>query len=239
MAFHFRQFDVEDERSTQRVGTDAMLLGAWASPPGEGKILDIGTGCGVLALMMAQKTEAIIEAIDIDLSSVNEAHGNFRRSPWHARLFAIHAPLQVFSENAKPNYDFIICNPPYFSNSLKSPSARKNLTRHDQSLSLEELIRCVSKILTPNGSFVLILPAVSCDEFIGSCIKSRMYLKRKLTILPKPALPPIRTLMEFTKTPSQVGSGLRPVTQNDLTILNSSETFSTEYLALTTNFHCF
>ena len=80
MAFHFIQFDVEDERSTQRVGTDAMLLGAWACPPSEGKILDIGTGCGVLALMMAQKTEAIIEAMDIDLSSVNEAHGNFCRS---------------------------------------------------------------------------------------------------------------------------------------------------------------
>ena len=239
MAFHFRQFDVEDERSTQRVGTDAMLLGAWACPPGEGKILDIGTGCGVLALMMAQKTEAIIEAMDIDLSSINEAHGNFCRSPWHARLFAIHVALQVFTENATPTYDFIICNPPYFSNSLRSPSARKNRTRHDQSLSLEKLVQSVSKILTPNGSFALILPFGSVDEFIGSCEKHGIYLQRKLTILPKPALHPIRTLMEFTMSPGQVGSGLRPVSENDLTILNSSGKFTSEYLALTNNFHCF
>ena len=239
MAFHFIQFDVEDERSTQRVGTDAMLLGAWACPPSEGKILDIGTGCGVLALMMAQKTEAIIEAMDIDLSSVNEAHGNFCRSPWHARLFAIHLTMQVFTENAKPDYDFIICNPPYFSNSLRSPSARKNLTRHDQSLSLKELARSVSKILTPNGSFALILPAGSVEEFIGSCLKNGMYLKRKLTILPKPALPPIRTLMEFTNSPSPIGTGLISVSENDLTILNSSGTFSSEYLVLTNNFHSF
>ena len=233
MAFHFRQFDVEDQYSTMKVGTDAMLLGAWACPGTALKILDIGTGCGVLALMMAQKSDAIIEAIDIDQLSVNEAQGNFNRSPWNNRLFAIHTTLQAFTGNVQPDYDFIICNPPYFSNSLKSSSARKNSTRHDQLLSREELAQSVSKIMTPEGSFALILPADVAEAFVVFCKMIGMYLRRSLIIYPKPAVLPTRILMEFTK------SQCKYMGETELTILNFSGAFSAEYLALTSNFHNF
>ena len=233
MAFHFRQFDVADDYSTMKIGTDSMLLGAWACPGKARKILDIGTGCGVLALMMAQKSEAIIEAIDIDLLSIIEAQGNFIRSQWFNRLFAIHIPLQVFTENSQPGYDFIISNPPYFSNALKSSSARKNSTRHDQRLSREELIRSVSQILTPEGSFALILPADDAEEFVALCKTNGVYLRRRMTVYPKPAVLPMRTLMEFTK------SQCNNMDETELTILDCSGTFSAEYLALTRNFHNF
>ena len=248
MAFRFRQFTIEDEQSTQRVGTDSMLLGSWSSPGKTGKILDIGTGCGVLALMMAQKTEAMIDAIDADYLSINEARVNFARSPWPCRLMAQHVSLQSFAAIAPPSYDFIISNPPYFANSLKSPSARKNIARHDQTLTHEELIRSVCHLLKPDGVLSLILPVETAEEFICLCEKNGLHLFRRINIHPKPGTPAIRSLMEFTKYRAPVETGLKPVStipgpgiagEPGLSIRLSSGAFSPAYLELTHPFHQF
>lgn len=233
MAFRFRQFTVEDEQSTLRVGTDSMLLGSWANPGNTKKILDIGTGCGVLALMMAQKSEAAIEAIEIDQSSVIEAQNNFLNSPWPARISAIHQSLQTFSSQAVADYDYIITNPPYFTNSLQSPSLRINQTRHDQSLSHVELVRSVNRLLTPEGCFALILPPETNDRFVLICAENGLYPSRRLIVYPKPAGSAKRILTEFKKVRT-----VRPE-NSELTILDTSDRFTPEYLALTRCFHNF
>ncbi len=233
MAFHFRYFEVEDEDSSLRVGTDAMLLGSWATPGKAKKILDIGTGCGVLALMMAQKSGATIDAIDTDLPSVMEARKNFSNAPWSSRITAIHHPLQSFSCGDATGYDFIISNPPYFSNSLKSPSARINKTRHDDSLSLLELAQKVSDLLSVDGRFSVILPSEPAQRFRLICEKFHVYLSRRMVIYPKPAAPSKRMLLEFSK--SQVG--LEDC--QELIIRDSSGRYTDEYLVLTKDFHNF
>ncbi|MCX6278948.1 MAG: methyltransferase [Bacteroidetes bacterium] len=153
MGFRFQQFEVEDTQSTMRIGSDSMLLGAWSNPGTISRILDIGTGCGVLALMMAQKSTGIIDAIEIDKQSINEAVSNFLNSPWTSRVTPIHDDVAVYSRHTETRYDFIISNPPFFNNSLKSPELRKNLARHDTKLSHEELIKAVDRLLSNTGRF--------------------------------------------------------------------------------------
>jgi len=233
MAFRFRQFEVEDEKSTLRIGTDAMLLGSWANPGKAKKILDIGTGCGVLALMMAQKSDATIETIDIDQSSVLEARNNFSKSPWDSRISAIHDSLQLFSGSSNADYGFIITNPPYFSSSLKSPFARTNKTRHDDSLSLNELALIVNRLLAPVGCFALILPSETANQFQLICARDGLYLSRMLVVYPKPDINAKRTLMEFIKTK------VTHPDKSELTILDRMGAFTPEYLALTACFHNF
>jgi tRNA1Val (adenine37-N6)-methyltransferase len=233
MPFRFKQFTVEDARSTLRVGTDAMVLGSWANPSGAMKILDIGTGCGVLALMMAQKSGATVDAIDIDEPSVAEAQMNFSNSPWPGRIKTLQSSLQEFSLNAGQVYDFILTNPPYFSNSLKSPVARQNLARHDASLSLPELVRHTGRLLSAKGLFSVILPFDQGANFRAACEKNGLHLNRTLTVLPKPASPPKRIVMEFGKLKNS-----SPV-ETELTILGHEGKFTAEYLALTGCFHNF
>ena len=233
MAFHFRQFDVEDERSTLRIGTDAMLLGSWAHPAGSAKILDIGTGCGVLALMMAQKSGAAIEAIDIDPESISEAAGNFACSPWHDRLSAILTPLQYFSAHEVGGYDFIITNPPFFANFLKSPSARKNTARHSDALTHDDLARNVARLLAPGGSFALILPSVVAPSFRLLCEKHGLHLRRSVNVCPRPAGASVRTLMEYARYECTC------VVEPPLTLRSPDGSFTREYLALTDPFHNF
>ena len=233
MAFQFKQFSVEDECSTQRVGTDSMLLGAWAAPGNSLRILDIGTGCGVLALMMAQKTNATIDALDIDLPSVDEAIRNFRSSPWPEKLFAFHDSLAHFTSENQPDYDFIITNPPYFVNSLLSASLHKNRARHGQTLSHAELVYLTSCLLAPGGRFTLILPAETTRAFIPLCEKNGLHLHRSMAIHPKPGAPALRLLMEFARSAGDLHE------ERPLTIRTSSGNYTDEYLALTKSYHNF
>ena len=233
MAFRFRQFTLEDRQSTMRIGTDAMLLGSWANPGVAKKILDIGTGSGVLSLMMAQKSEAMIEAIDIDHSSVLQARNNFLHSPWHSRLTAIHDSLQSFSCQKNADYDFIISNPPYFSNSLKSLSLRTNQTRHNDCLSINELALIVSHLLATDGSFALVIPSEAAEKSQMICAEHGLYPARRLVVYPKTDSLPKRVLTEFTKIKI-----LYPE-NTELTILDSAGKFTPEYFSLTEYFHNF
>jgi tRNA1Val (adenine37-N6)-methyltransferase len=152
--FRFKQFSVDDSKCAMKVGTDAVLLGAWADVTCAETILDIGTGCGLIALMAAQRSNAHITAIDIDESTTLQSKENFLSSPWHDRLEAIHI------EQFQPDYlfDLIICNPPFFKNALKTPFHERNLARHNDSLSFESLVSHVNILLSENGKFFFILP---------------------------------------------------------------------------------
>ena len=165
MAFHFRQFDLHDDQSTMRVGTDAVLLGAWVNPGNIKNILDIGTGCGILALMMAQKSNALIKAIDVDKKSVGQASMNFLQSPWFKRMKAIQCSLQEMADRRTDIFDLVVTNPPYFSNSLKSPDIKRNTARHDDLLNSHDLLAGVIRLVNEHGKFCLILPAEITKSF--------------------------------------------------------------------------
>lgn len=155
--FQFKQFSIIQDINSHKVGSDSMLLGAWCRTKAQ-NILDIGTGTGILALMLAQKNpEAGVLAIEPDFESLQEAQINFQNSPFHNRIESLCCRLQDFETIKK--FDLIICNPPYFEKSLLSENPDKNRVRHTDSLSIQELYKAVSALLTAKGTFNVIFPS--------------------------------------------------------------------------------
>lgn len=164
--FQFKQFKIKQDKCAMKVGTDAVLLGAWIKT-GEAKhILDVGTGTGIIALMLAQKSNALIDAIDIDRNAVEQAQENVANSPFKENVSVFHKSLQSFSNEIKRKYDLIVSNPPYFVDSSKAPDETRNFARHTDELSFDDLLDGVKKLLEPNGSFCLILPFKEGSVFI-------------------------------------------------------------------------
>lgn len=156
--FRFKQFIVHDDHCGLKVGTDAVLLGTEPITIRPKRVLDIGTGSGVVALMMAQRfPEADVTGIDILPEAVQEAGDNFAASPFADRLHAVHASLQAFASEPQ-HFDLIVCNPPYFVDSLKNPDNARRIARHTDTLSFSELLVGVQQLLTPDGVFLVILP---------------------------------------------------------------------------------
>lgn len=154
--FAFKEFTIQQKVNAQKVGSDSMLLGAWIKGDFR-RILDIGTGTGILALMMAQKnTNASITAIEPDLDSLNEALSNFKSSKFHNQFLAVHARLQDFG--ALEKFDLIICNPPYFENAFLSRDEDRNRARHTDDLAVHELYESASELLAENGEMAIVIP---------------------------------------------------------------------------------
>jgi tRNA1Val (adenine37-N6)-methyltransferase len=234
MAFRFRNFEIEDSQSSMRVGTDSMLLGAWAVPPSQGAILDIGTGCGVLALMLAQKTEAQIDAIEIDLQSFQQAKYNFAASSWHYRLRAIHGDVRQFAAVNPEFYNYIISNPPFFENSLKSGNLNRNQARHDVTLGYADLFRVCRLLLTHDGAFCCIIPAGKDASVAREAHNNDFHLNRQMNIFSRADLPGRRILQEWKLTTPSAG-----VLQASLTLMDAQGKYSEEYLKLTREYHHF
>ena len=165
--FTFKQFHINHSRCAMKVGTDGTLLGAWTSLPNPTrKILDIGTGTGLIAIMAAQRhPDAQICAIDIDADCISQAEENVADCPWSERIKLYHSPLQEFSSEEK--FDMIISNPPYFVDSLLSPDAQRSTARHTATLSFDELTEGVIRLLAPEGRFALILPPAEYERFLS------------------------------------------------------------------------
>ena len=181
-AFRFRQFTIHQDKCAMKVGTDAVLLGSWVDPKNAHQILDIGTGTGLIALMLAQKSSAEIDAIDIDESACQQAKENFRISPWFSRVKIYHHSLQGFSETSEKKYDLIVSNPPYFHHASKPPEEARLNARHNDQLSFSELIAGVKKLLTDNGRFCLILPCKEGTEFIDLAQMSGLFCHEMMRI---------------------------------------------------------
>ena len=194
--FHFKHFSLYHDRSTMKVGTDAVLLGAWAEVQPTDWVLDIGTGCGILPLMLAQKGIAKVHAVDLDEASALEAAENFQASQWSRQLFAFHADIRKFTMQC--TYDLIISNPPFFINSYKSDTDRKNQTRHtDTSLSFVELASVVKRLLKSDGRFVLVLPERESRDFIPIAAKYHLYVHKCQQIIPMEGKEPNRVNLEL------------------------------------------
>jgi tRNA1Val (adenine37-N6)-methyltransferase len=229
--FRFRQFSISHARSSMKVGTDAILLGSWVDVSITNTILDIGTGCGIIALMLAQRSMAKIDAIDIDKDSIDEAAINFNNSPWNNRLQAIHSSLQDFRGNTNTKYDLIVSNPPYFINSLLPATEKLKLAKHNLTLSYEELIHPTEKLLNHYGRLAVILPNKSAEPFIQIAKQANLFLSRQLTIYPTPEKAAKRMILVFGYTK------IDEVNTSGLILRHENGEYTKEYKKLTGDFH--
>ena len=209
-----------------KVGTDAVLLGSWVDPKNANHILDIGTGTGLIALMLAQKSPAIIDAIDIDESACEQAKENFRISPWFSRVNIFHLSLQEFSESVDKKYDLIVSNPPYFHHASKPPEEARLNARHNDQLSFEELISGVKKILKNDGRFCLILPSKEGIEFMDLAQSSGLFCHDMMRIKTKSDKTEKRLMMEF-------GFHFGLLLDREIIIQEEDCSYTEEYIELT------
>lgn len=233
--FRFKQFEIHQQQSAMKVGTDGVLLGAWANIKDSKRVLDIGTGTGLIALMMAQRNEnALIDAVEIDKNSYEEAKYNFDISKWSNRLSVFHSSIQDFANKITEKYDFIISNPPYFINSTKSDKATKNQVRHTDSLSFEDLLTAVNQLLTSDGKFCIILPFSEGEVFYNLAKAKEIHCTKKVKIRGREFKPIERLLMEFSKEK-------KSYEENNLTIQNSPKRhdYTEDYVNLTKDFYLF
>jgi tRNA1Val (adenine37-N6)-methyltransferase len=180
--FEFKKFKIKQDRCAMRVSTDAVLLGAWVSPNGSKRILDIGTGSGVIAMMLAQKSKAEITAIDIDKESTEQAKSNVDESIFKDQIRVVHSSFQDMAKNDQTKFNLIVTNPPYFIDSLKNPNDIKASARHTHSLSFEDLIAGVKKMLDEKGKLCLILPTKEAQLFRELAESKGLYLSKLLRI---------------------------------------------------------
>ena len=226
--FRFKQFAVEQDDVAMKVGTDGVLLGAWASCDGAKRILDIGTGTGVIALMLAQRNiEAPIQAVEIDETATKRARSNFDMSPWAARLDVECCAVQAFNPSEK--FDIIISNPPYFVDSLLPPDAKRSTARHTHDLSFEELDKTVCRLLADDGRFALILPTVEFEKYLSI---TQLNIVRRCDVHPTNGSAVKRVMAEFAKqsTPE--------IELENITIeLEKRGDYTAEYRTLTKDFY--
>lgn len=235
MAFRFKQFSVNDSSCAMKVGTDSVLLGAWADYNDNASILDVGTGCGLLALMAAQESEAVVTAIDIDADACRQASENFGNSPWNNRFRCIHLGLEEFTKSHLSNhdqlFDHIITNPPYFINSLKSPDTGRNTARHNDELPLKTLVELSSQLLKDSRKFSIVFPFAESSLLISFATDNALNLSRQLTIIPKQGKDPNRILLEFTKGPVESHE------TRELAIRDEKGHYTEEYVEMTEKFY--
>jgi len=214
-----------------KVGTDGVILGAWTDLSHVSRALDVGTGTGLLALMIAQrKTLISVDAIEIDRNSAQQAKENTRESRFKERIRVICTSLQAFQEDKK-KYDLVICNPPFFSDSFKPSDHRRNMARHDVTLPVTALIDGAVKLLQPDGRLSIIVPLEKAPVFMEQSLKKNLYLKRELKVRASPDKTPHRTCMEFSFLKIPLSSG-------ELIIeLEGRHNYSKEYRELTEAFY--
>lgn len=229
--FRFKQFIVDQSLCAMKVGTDGVLLGAWTNVEDTHRILDIGSGSGLVSLMLAQRSSAHIVAIDIDEGATRQSKLNFEASPWTERLQAIHVSLQNFINEANIPFDLIVCNPPYFSKSLKAPSAQRSLARHDDTLPLEHLFEQGVRLLSRYGRLSLVLPFDATENAMSLAVKSAFSCMRRTDVISVEGKKPKRVLLEF---------GLRSdsyMTHNEIVIQTKDNCYTDSFLTLTSAFY--
>ena len=202
--FSFKQFSIVQERSAMKVGIDSVLFGAWINVNNAKRILDIGTGTGLLSLMLAQRSDATIDAVEIDEGAASEALGNVSTSPWFDRISVYNADFIQYTQTCDQRYDLIVSNPPYFENSLEAATKERTHARHSSSLSFEDLIRCTEKLLTIDGHLALILPVKEAEGIISIAKEYQLYINKLIRVKPNSRKAVNRYLMEFSREESDI-----------------------------------
>lgn len=229
--FNFKQFTVWHDRCAMKVGTDGVLLGAWTDIQNAQKILDVGAGSGLVALMLAQRNNiAIIDSIEIDENAAMQATGNFHSSPFSNIPNCIHQSLQEYSAQCGIRYDLIVSNPPFFTRSLKSPDSRRSMARHTDSLLIEDFIEISARLLSENGRISFIFPYDEKDYLFSLAINSGLSVSRATYVCPVPSAKFKRILIELSvrKTPPLF---------SELTIETERHVYSPEFTKLVKDFY--
>ena len=245
--FRFKQFTVWHDRCAMKVGTDGVLLGAWcpvdsrassskSSKSFKGfKVLDVGTGSGLIALMLAQRIQgAQITAIDIDAGAVEQAKYNFGISPWADRLECHQTALQEVE--GEGIYDLIVSNPPYFQDSLKNPDSQRAMARHTDTLSYEELLKHGARLLTKEGILALVLPIEAEQQIITLAQSLGLYPTHITHVYPKPGKAAKRLLIALQAYPLPLPEG-KGEKRGELTLESETAPRSEAYIELTKEFY--
>jgi len=228
--FQFKKFAIHHDRCSMKVGTDAVLLGSWVDVSQAKMILDIGTGSGVIALMVAQRTdhEVQIDAIEIENEDASQAKENVVRSPWANKISVFEKSFQEFTPTIK--YDLIVSNPPYFINSLLPSSAHRRRTRHGAQLTFEELITHSIRLLNTTGTLAVVLPVPEGNNVKQFASNKGLHIRRQLAFYARKEKPQERWLFEFGFTP-----GLPA--EEKLILYETGNVKSIDYMNLTKDFY--
>ncbi len=230
--FQFKQFTVHQEHCAMKVTTDACLFGAWAAlhcsntiaTTSPSYMLDIGTGTGLLSLMISQKADVRVDAIEVDEPAYKQASSNFKTSPWHDRINAIHADARDYDK--KNLYDIIVCNPPFYENELRSPLIRKNKAHHDESLLLPGLFTVIKKNLRPDGRFFMLLPFKRAAEMQLLVDKNEMAIAQLALVRQSTIHGPFRVMVAGNL--EQSGSAGYP--NEEIVIKDGQGNYTTEFI---------
>ena len=207
--FRFKQFTVGQGGAAMKVGVDSVLLGAWVGTGKASRILDVGSGTGLLALMMAQRCpDAAIDAVEIDGDAHRQAVENVANSPWENRIRLFCEDFFDFAEHCITRYDLLVSNPPYFTASLKPSDRKRNIARHNDSLPVRRFVAESAKLLAPDGRLAVVLPPAEASVLINEAASRHLPVKRTLHVQTLPAKPVYRILVELSKTtPLSCGEG--------------------------------
>lgn len=227
--FKFKQFTITQEFSAMKVGVDSVILGAWVNLNDTDTILDIGTGTGLLALMMAQRSDAMIFAMEIDDLACSEAISNVQGSPWPDKIRVIHSSFQDFAEKCTTNFDHIVSNPPYFENSSQPEDQRRKNARHNDELPFTDLISGSRNLLSEKGKLSVILPVNMAQSFIRLANDMGLFLNRTQWIRHRPGKPFHRQLMEFSKNETSI--------DESVLVIEEQNEFTDDYKNLTREFY--
>lgn len=230
--FQFKKFTIHQDQCAMKVGTDGVLLGAWASLDHQPEtILDIGSGTGLIALQIAQRSTAeTIDAIELDENAYEQCVANFEASPWADRLFCYHAGFDEFVEEIEDQYDLIVSNPPFYAEEVSSGSVSRDQARQNSSLPFDELVTGVAKLLSADGIFSVIIPYKEENEFTALASKVGLYPSRVTRVKGNPTAEIKRSLMEYGF------SKVEPIIK-ELVIEMERHQFTKEYIELTQDFY--
>lgn len=230
--FSFKQFTIHQDQTAMKVTTDACIFGAYTLIDGTKKILDIGTGTGLVAMMLAQRTQAQIDAVEIENRAYNQAVKNIQESIFKEQIKVFNTSIQLFSTRSEQQnqYDLIVSNPPFFQNHLKAKQATRNNSLHTDTLSFEDLIHSVLRLISSVGTFVILLPLYESSVFEELSIPQGLYPQKKLTIRHRKDTKILRiiTTFGFTKTQTQ---------EENLIIKNPDESYSLAFEMLLQDYY--
>lgn len=231
--FQFKKFAVNQDRCAMKIGTDGVLLGAWT--PIENNpfsILDIGTGTGIIALMLAQRSPAEqIDALEIDEEAYEQSVENFENSPWSDRLFCFHAGLDEFIEEPEDEYDLIVSNPPFYNEDYKTESKQRDMARFQDAMPFENLIEAAALLLSENGVFSVIVPFKEEDTFLALAKEYELYPIKITRVKGTPTTEIKRSLLAFGRTENI------DIPIDELIIETARHIYTKEYIALTNEFY--
>jgi tRNA1Val (adenine37-N6)-methyltransferase len=231
--FKFKQFSIQQDQCAMKIGTDGVLLGAWAPlEQNPFSILDIGTGTGVIALMLAQRSAAQqIDALEIDENAYEQATDNFENSPWNDRLFCFHAGLDEFMEEPEDEYDLIVSNPPFYAEDYKTNNEQRDLARFQDALPFEDLIEAADLLLSENGILAVIIPFKEEERFMAIAKEFELYPIKITRVKGTPTTEIKRSLLAFKRYE------LPALDSDELIIETARHQYMPEYIELTKEFY--